>query len=62
LTPQIAIAAIPPPEAGLEEAKKVSGAVIDTYNAGLPALAKEAWAYSLLCRRCRNATPSTASI
>jgi lysophospholipase L1-like esterase len=42
LTPQIAIAAIPPPEAGLEEAKKVSGAVIDGYNAVLPALAEEA--------------------
>jgi lysophospholipase L1-like esterase len=44
LTPQIAIAAIPPPETGLEEAKKVSGAVIDSYNAVLPALAKEAGA------------------
>jgi lysophospholipase L1-like esterase len=44
LTPQTAIAAIPPPEAGLEEAKKVSGAVIDSYNAALPALAKEAGA------------------
>jgi lysophospholipase L1-like esterase len=44
LTAQIAIAAIPPPEAGLEEAKKVSGAVIDSYNLGLPALAKEAGA------------------
>jgi lysophospholipase L1-like esterase len=44
LTPQIAIAAIPPPEAGLEEAKKVSGTVIDSYNAVLPALAKEAGA------------------
>jgi lysophospholipase L1-like esterase len=42
LTPHIAVAAIPPPEAGLEEAKKVSGAVIDRYNAVLPALAKEA--------------------
>jgi lysophospholipase L1-like esterase len=41
LTPQIAIAAIPPPEPGLEEAKKVSGAVIDSYNLGLPALAGE---------------------
>jgi lysophospholipase L1-like esterase len=42
LTPQIAIAAIPAPEAGLDEAKNVSGAVIDSYNAVLPALAKEA--------------------
>jgi lysophospholipase L1-like esterase len=42
LTPHSAIAAIPPPEAGLEEAKKVSGAVIDNYNAILPGLAGEA--------------------
>jgi hypothetical protein len=42
LTPRIAIAAIPPPEAGLEEAKKVSAAVIGSYNAVLPELAKEA--------------------
>src|SRR5258707_334849 len=42
LTPRSAIAAIPPPEAGLEEAKKVSVAVIDSYNAILPELAKEA--------------------
>jgi lysophospholipase L1-like esterase len=42
LTPRRAVAAIPPPEAGLEEAKKVSGAVIDSYNAILPDLAKEA--------------------
>ncbi|HMJ40687.1 MAG TPA: SGNH/GDSL hydrolase family protein [Pseudolabrys sp.] len=41
LTPRIAIAAIPPPEAGLEEAKKVSAALIDSYNAILPELAKE---------------------
>jgi lysophospholipase L1-like esterase len=41
LTPRIAIAAIPPPEAGLEEAKKVSGAVIDSYNAVLPGLAEQ---------------------
>jgi hypothetical protein len=43
-TPRIAIAAIPPPEPGLEEAKKVSGAVIDGYNAVLPGLAQEAGA------------------
>jgi lysophospholipase L1-like esterase len=42
LTPRRAIAAIPPPEAGLEEAKKVNFALIDSYNAILPALAKEA--------------------
>jgi lysophospholipase L1-like esterase len=42
LTPRIAIVAIPPPEAGLEAAKDVSGALIDSYNAVLPALAKEA--------------------
>lgn len=42
LTPRSAIAAIPPPEAGLEETKKVSVALIDSYNALLPQLAKEA--------------------
>jgi lysophospholipase L1-like esterase len=42
LTPRRAIAAIPPPEAGLPEAKKVSGAVIDSYNAILQQLAEEA--------------------
>jgi lysophospholipase L1-like esterase len=44
LTPRIAIAAIPPPEPGLEEAKKVRDAVIDRYNAALPALAEQAHA------------------
>jgi lysophospholipase L1-like esterase len=44
LTPRIAIAAIPPPEPGLEEAKKVRDAVIDKYNAVLPALAQQAHA------------------
>jgi lysophospholipase L1-like esterase len=42
LTPRTAVAAIPPPEAGLEEAKKVSLATIDSYNAILPELAEEA--------------------
>jgi lysophospholipase L1-like esterase len=42
LTSRIAIAAIPPPEAGLQEAEKVSAALIDSYNAILPELAKEA--------------------
>ena len=42
LTPRSAIAAIPPPEAGLAEAKKVSVAVIDSYNAILPGIADEA--------------------
>jgi lysophospholipase L1-like esterase len=42
VTPRTAIAAIPPPEAGLEEAKKVSLATIDSYNAILPGLAEEA--------------------
>jgi lysophospholipase L1-like esterase len=42
LTPRTAIAAIPPPEPGLEEAKKTSIAVIDNYNAILPGLAEEA--------------------
>jgi lysophospholipase L1-like esterase len=41
LTPRRAIAAIPPPEAGFEESKKVSVAAIDSYNAILPALAEE---------------------
>lgn len=44
LTPRSAIVAIPPPEAGLEEANKVSLAVIDSYNAILPGLADEAGA------------------
>jgi lysophospholipase L1-like esterase len=44
LTPRLAIAAIPSPEPGLEEAKKVSGAVIDSYNAVLPGLAEQAHA------------------
>jgi len=44
LTPRVAIAAVPPPEPGLEEAKKVDGAVIDSYNAVLPALAEQAHA------------------
>jgi lysophospholipase L1-like esterase len=42
LTPRTAIAAIPPPEPGLEEAKKVSVSLIDSYNAILPGLAEEA--------------------
>ncbi len=42
LTPRRSITAIPPPEAGLEEAKKVSVNLIDGYNAVLPDLAKEA--------------------
>jgi lysophospholipase L1-like esterase len=42
LTPRTAVVAIPPPEAGLEDAKKVSLATIDSYNAILPALAEEA--------------------
>jgi lysophospholipase L1-like esterase len=44
LTPRSAIAAIPPPEAGLEGSKKVSIAVVDSYNAILPQLAEEALA------------------
>jgi lysophospholipase L1-like esterase len=42
LTPRTAVMAIPPPEAGLEEAKKLSLATIDSYNAILPGLAEEA--------------------
>jgi lysophospholipase L1-like esterase len=42
VSPRSAILAIPPPESGLEEAKKVSLALIDSYNALLPELAKEA--------------------
>jgi lysophospholipase L1-like esterase len=41
-TPRIAIAAIPSPEAGLGQSKKVSVAVIDRYNAMLPEFAKDA--------------------
>jgi hypothetical protein len=41
LTQHLAILAIPPAEEGLEEASKVGRAVIDDYNAVLPALAKE---------------------
>jgi hypothetical protein len=44
LTPRAAILAIPPPEADLAEAGKLSGATIDSYNAILPGLAKEAGA------------------
>jgi lysophospholipase L1-like esterase len=40
-TPRTVIAAIPPPEAGLVQSKKVSVAVIDGYNAMLPELAKD---------------------
>jgi hypothetical protein len=42
LTPRAAIVAIPSPEAGLEEAKKVSLATIASYNEILPELAEEA--------------------
>jgi lysophospholipase L1-like esterase len=42
LTPRTAAMAIPQPEAGLEEAKKVNPATIDGYNAILPELAEEA--------------------
>ena len=42
LAPRTAVMAIPSPEAGLEEAKKVSLATIDSYNAILPGLAEEA--------------------
>jgi lysophospholipase L1-like esterase len=41
LTPRTVVAAIPPPEVGLDEARKVSVAVIDGYNAVLPGLAEE---------------------
>jgi GDSL-like lipase/acylhydrolase family protein len=41
LTLRSVVLAIPPPEAGLEEAKKISAAVIDSYNEILPELAKE---------------------
>ena len=42
LAPRTAVMAIPSPEAGLEEAKKLSLATIDDYNAILPELAEEA--------------------
>jgi lysophospholipase L1-like esterase len=38
----VAILAIPPPEAGLWEARKVNGAIIEGYNAILPEIAREA--------------------
>jgi lysophospholipase L1-like esterase len=41
LAPRAAILAIPPPESGREEAKKVSTPLIDSYNAMLPDLANE---------------------
>jgi hypothetical protein len=41
LAPRITVMAIPSPEAGLEEAKKLSLATIDSYNATLPELAEE---------------------
>jgi hypothetical protein len=41
LTSRLAIAAIPLPEAGLEEAGKVGISLIESYNAILPDLAKE---------------------
>jgi len=44
LTPRAAILAIPLPEAGLGEAGKVNGATIESYNAILTELAKEAGA------------------
>ena len=44
LTPRTAVMAIPSPEAGLEEAKKISLATIDSYNTTLPGLAAEAGA------------------
>jgi lysophospholipase L1-like esterase len=44
LTSRTAILAIPPPEAGLAEARKVAAATIESYNAVLPELAKEAGA------------------
>jgi GDSL-like Lipase/Acylhydrolase family len=42
VTPLTAIAAIPLPEAGLEEAGKVSTELIESYNASLPEFAKGA--------------------
>lgn len=42
VTPRMAALAIPPPEAGLSDAGKVSTAAIDDYNAILPELAREA--------------------
>jgi hypothetical protein len=44
LTPRTAIMSIPLPEAGLEEAKKLSLATIDSYNGILPGVAGEAGA------------------
>jgi hypothetical protein len=44
LTPRMAILAIPPPEAGLGEARKVNAAFVEGYNAILPEVAREAGA------------------
>ena len=60
LSPRRAIAAIPPPEAGLEEASKVSAALIDGYNAVLPKLTKKLGSHSFLWRRFRRSTRLTA--
>jgi hypothetical protein len=42
LAPHTAVMAVPSPEAGLEQARQVSFATIDSYNAILPGLAEEA--------------------
>jgi GDSL-like Lipase/Acylhydrolase family len=42
LTPRRAVAAVPPPEAGLDGTPKPSAAVISSYNAALSRLAEEA--------------------
>src|ERR1700730_15209270 len=42
LAPRITVMAIPSPEVGLEEEKKVKPVTIDSYNATLPGLAEEA--------------------
>jgi lysophospholipase L1-like esterase len=44
LTPRRAMVAISPVETGLEDGNKISGAVIDSFNAILPELAQEAGA------------------
>ena len=41
LSPRVAIIEIPPPETGLEEARKVNVSTIERYNAMLPELATE---------------------
>lgn len=44
LTPRVAVLAIPSPEAGLGEARKVNASIVEAYNAVLPEIARDAGA------------------